>query len=188
MFAASISTISGHQFPYLKEEFLHGPLPVSSFDPTPVLETERLILRRWQSEDMGPFVAMQSDPEVMRFMKGRMGLMDALMEIETYERCFEEYGYGMWAVCLRETGEFVGTVGIEPFHAPGSARPMPMMSWRLRRQYWGQNYAYEAAVAVLDYVQDHLHLEGIKADVTSENTRSLRLMRRLGLSLYRKAV
>ena len=148
----------------------------------PVLKTPRLFLRRWLTRDFMPFIEMNSDAEVMQHFKGRMNAMDSLNEIEQQERCFEAYGYGMWAVERRDTGEFIGSVGIEPYMLPLNILPTATISWKLRRQFWGQNYAYEAARAVIDYAFEHLQVRELVALVPPENERSVRLMKRLGLS------
>jgi RimJ/RimL family protein N-acetyltransferase len=142
----------------------------------PKLETARLRLRRWERHDLVPYIAMCRDPEVMKFFNGLMAPVACFEEVERQEICFDTHQYGMWAVELKETHEFIGTVGIEP-----TMMMTARMTWKLRREFWSQNYAYEAGLAVLDYAFRDLEIKEAFALVDPSNTRSLRLMERLGL-------
>ena len=154
--------------------------PGKAWQPGPTLETTRLRLRRWESRDVLPVLALSQDPVVMRFFNGLLSPAQCLDEIERQEVCFDAYGYGMWAVELKKTGEFIGTIGLEPtMMAPKGMTAR--MTWKLRRDYWGQNYAYEAGREVLEYAFHHLGVREAFAVVDTANTRSLRLMERLGL-------
>jgi RimJ/RimL family protein N-acetyltransferase len=78
----------------------------------PVLETDRLVLRRFTTEDIDDIVALDADPEVMRYISG--GLPTPRHEIETdflpaWLSYYERYaGFGFWAAHEKATGEFIG--------------------------------------------------------------------------------
>lgn len=149
--------------------------------PGPMLQTRRLRLRRWHERDIAPFLAMNRDTEVMQYFSARMSDADAIRAIVQYESNFDTRGYGIWAVEHRETGEFVGSVGLEPYES-GADEQSVAICWKLCRKFWGGNYGYEAASAVVDFAFDYLRVPELIAIVPPHNARSQRLMRRLGLS------
>ncbi|MFZ4540754.1 MAG: GNAT family N-acetyltransferase [Rickettsiales bacterium] len=83
---------------------------------------------------------------------------------------------------MRSTLEFIGTVGLEPHMLPFAVVPTAAIGWKLLKKYWGYGYAYEAASAVLDHAFGTLKLSEVISLVPKGNDRSVRLMKRLGLS------
>ena len=146
------------------------------------LETGRLRLRRWQARDLVPFVNLCRDPEVLRFFNGLLSPSACFDEIERQESCFDMFGYGLWAVEEKATGEFIGAVGLEPT----MLSPQGMtgrLTWKLRPEHWGKGYACEAGQRVLDYAFEVLQVKEVFAPVDPSNIRSLRLIQRLGLEM-----
>ena len=76
--------------------------------------TSRLLMRRWQDSDRAPFARLNGDPETMRFFPAPLdhAASDAL--IERIESRFDRQGYGLWALEVAETGEFIGFTGLNP--------------------------------------------------------------------------
>ena len=146
------------------------------------LETERLLLRRWRTEDRAPFAALNADPEVMRHFPALLtrresdGLAD---RIETY---MERAGWGLWAMEERATGRFLGFTGLARpgFEAP--FMPAVEIGWRLQRAAWGQGFATEAARAAVRFAFDELKLAEIVSLAVVANERSRAVMRRLGMT------
>ncbi|HEX7246183.1 MAG TPA: GNAT family N-acetyltransferase [Solirubrobacterales bacterium] len=77
-----------------------------------MLETERLRLRRWIDADLGPFAEMNADPEVMEFFPDSLTRAESDGLVERIEAGFERDGFGLWAMEICETGEFVGFAGL----------------------------------------------------------------------------
>jgi RimJ/RimL family protein N-acetyltransferase len=121
----------------------------SLFSMAEGLITGRLILRRWREVDRAPFRALNADPRVMEFMPGLLTpeTSDALME--RIEQHFQRHGFGLFAAELRQTGAFLGFIGlsIPKFDAP--FMPAVEIGWRLAADYWGQRLATEGAREVL---------------------------------------
>ena len=118
-----------------------------------VLETERLVLRRFTGEDVDNLVELDSDPEVMRFITG--GRPSSREEIEKlimpaflgYDERFG--GLGFWAAVERSTGQFVGWFHLRP--AEGATDEVEL-GYRLRRSVWGKGYATEGSRALIEKV------------------------------------
>ena len=153
---------------------------VPSPAPGPLLETERLRLRRWREADREPFAALNADPEVTRYLRAPLSRAESDALILRIEAGFEAHGMGLWAVEVAEGAAFVGFVGLSvpAFDAPFT--PCVEIGWRLARAHWGQGYATEAARAALDYGVRVKGLEEILSFTVPANKRSRAVMTRLG--------
>ena len=104
-------------------------------DPSGLIgpRTERLLMRRWRATDREPFAAMNADPEVMRYFPTPLtrGESDAL--VERIERRFELEGFGLWALEVAGTGEFVGFTGLNPMPPGLPGEGGTELGWRLAR-------------------------------------------------------
>lgn len=115
----------------------------------PQLTTSRLILRSFSDTDLKEFAAMLADPEVMHFKNGgRPATWDeswrGLVNVMGH---WVLRGFGLFAVENRETGTFVGAVGvIRPEGWAGTE-----LTWTVCCHACGQGYATEAAAAVRDW-------------------------------------
>lgn len=145
------------------------------------LRTERLLLRHWRDDDREPFAAMNADPRVMRFVPAPLDRDGSDRLIDRRQAFLAKLGWGLWAVEVVETGEFIGFTGLswEPFDMPAS--PCVEVGWRLAADHWGRGYAPEAARAALDVAFDDLALEEVVSFTTTENEPSRRVMTKLGL-------
>lgn len=156
----------------------------------PSIKTGRLLLRRWRDDDVEPFAAMCSDPEVMRYIGSgaTRTRAQAQASIEAYERDWEKKGYGLCAVELLEDGGFLGFTGLsEPTFLP-EVMPAVEIGWRFARQSWGKGYASEAARAALEYGLKDLGLSEIVSIYQAENHASERIIQKLGMLFDREAI
>jgi ribosomal-protein-alanine N-acetyltransferase len=146
------------------------------------IATERLLLRRWQDRDREPFAALNADPEVMEHFPMRLTREQSDEMIDRLEALFDAQGFGLWAVEVAETGEFIGFAGLNrvPFIAPFA--PAVEVGWRLKRSAWGHGYATEAARAALDFGFEIAGLDEIVSFTATTNVRSQAVMRRLGMT------
>jgi RimJ/RimL family protein N-acetyltransferase len=145
-----------------------------------MIETDRLILRRWRSEDLEPFAAMSADPEVMRWLGGVMTRDEALSYMRRSELSFDETGMGRFVIQAKADGAFLGSCGLMP-----GRRGLPLgafidIGWRLTRAAWGQGYASEAARAVAHDGFERLGFPEITAITMAINARSRAVMTRAG--------
>lgn len=152
------------------------------------LETDRLILRRWQSEDHEPFAAICADPEVMQFIgNGSTRTAEqASRGIAHFEKEWDERGYGLFAVELRETKELIGFTGLtRPDFIP-ELLPSAEIGWRLGKAHWGKGYASEAAVEALTFGVRAPTIEEIVSICQLGNGASTRIMQKIGLTFDRR--
>lgn len=147
------------------------------------LETDRLWLRAWQDEDIDPFATLCADPEVMRYFPEVLSRERSEFLIS---RCIEKQaqdGFCMAPIEVKETGEFLGFVGL---NRPTYAEPLPFdpcveIGWRLKRSGWGYGYASEAARAWIRFGFETIGLDEIVAFTIPANEPSQKVMTRIGM-------
>ena len=154
------------------------------------ITTGRLLLRRWRAEDIDPFAAICSDPEVMRYIGcGSTRTRDqSAAAIRAYETDWEEKNYGLFAVELLDSNHLIGFTGLaEPTFLP-EIMPVVEVGWRFARQSWGNGYATEAARAVLDFGLVTLRIPEIVSIYQAENRASHRIVEKLGMRFDRETL
>ena len=114
-----------------------------------ILQTERLFLREMTAEDFSALYAVLADADIMQhypyvFDKARVENWIA-RNIERYRI----FGFGLWAVCLRETGEMIGDAGLTMQTI--NSRIKPEIGYHIRKDQQRKGYAKEAAAAIRDW-------------------------------------
>src|SRR4249919_3056481 len=84
-----------------------------------VLTTERLVLREMTGADLDLIAALFGDEEVMRYYPKPMTRDEARSWVEWNQRLYRSHGFGLWAMVLRDTGEFAGDCGLTPQQVDG---------------------------------------------------------------------
>jgi len=146
------------------------------------IETERLLMRRWQDTDREPFAALNGDPETMRYFPSTLDRAASDAFVDHIESLFEQQGYGLWALEIAGTGEFIGFTGLNPMPAGVPGAGGVEVGWRLARHAWHHGYATEAARAALAVAFDGVGLDEIWSMTAVLNEPSMAVMRRLGLT------
>lgn len=118
-----------------------------------VLETERLVLREYTMEDFGALYAILSDPETMQHYPKPYDEEGTERWINWNLKNYREYSFGLWAMELKDTGEFIGDCGITI--QPIDGEQLPEIGYHIHRAYWRQGYGKEAAKAVRDWAFIH---------------------------------
>ena len=145
--------------------------------------TERMILRRWREEDLAPFRRMNADPRVMEFMPALLTLEESDALLNRIERQFEERGFGVFAAELKQSGEFIGFVGLSVPRFDAPFMPAVEIGWRLAAEHWGRGLATEAAREVLRYGFEVVGLESVVSFTVPANVRSRRVMEKIGMRM-----
>ena len=146
-----------------------------------VLETDRLLLRRWTDADHAPFAALNADPVVMEFFPATLTRERSDGLIERIEDSFETEGFGLWALERLDTGEFIGFTGLLRTTLGPPVEREVEVGWRLARSAWGHGYASEAARASLAF-GFAAGLDAIMSLTATINVRSQAVMKRIGLT------
>ena len=117
------------------------------------IETKRLILRELNENDFAALHAILSDPETMQYYPAPFDEEKTRGWIARNQNNYDELGFGLWAVVLRETDELIGDCGVtmQPIH--GKIRPE--IGYHIHKDHQRRGYASEAAKACMDYVFEH---------------------------------
>lgn len=147
-----------------------------------VITTDRLILRRWREEDREPFARMNADPRVMEFFPDLLSREESDALADRIQAHFERHGFGMLAAELRDSGEFIGFIGLFVPAFEAAFTPCVEIGWRLAANHWGRGLATEGARAVLAWGFDSLGLREIVSFTAPANLRSIRVMEKIGMA------
>jgi RimJ/RimL family protein N-acetyltransferase len=149
----------------------------------PRLHTARLLLRPHRIEDFDELARLWGDPEVTRWIGGRPSTPE-----ETWSRLLRYFGlwpalgFGYLAVLDRDSGAFLGDVGLADFHRDitPSLAGMAEAGWTLRQEAWGRGLATEALMALLDWYRARPDARAVACIVAPGNGASLRVARKCG--------
>jgi RimJ/RimL family protein N-acetyltransferase len=154
------------------------------------ISTSRLVLRRWRDDDVAPMSAINADQEVMRWI-GDGSIRDEHQTeagIEAWERDWERYGFGLFALELRTAGELIGFAGLAVPEFLPEVMPAVEIGWRLGRPFWRCGLATEAARAALRFGLIDRGLQRIVSIAQVGNNASERIMDKLGMQLERETI
>jgi [ribosomal protein S5]-alanine N-acetyltransferase len=145
-----------------------------------ILQTPRLLLRRMTEADAPLIYALNSSPDVLKYLHepelkdeadARRVIRDIIMPQ------YSLYNLGRWAILLKETNAFIGWCGLK--YRPELEETD--LGYRLMRQYWGHGYAAEAAKYCLAYGLDILNVETITGRAHIDNSASLAILEKIGM-------
>lgn len=148
-------------------------------------ETERFILREIVPEDAAGFFAMDSDPEVHRYLgnKPLTSGEEAEAVIDFIRRQYITNGIGRWAIIEKTTGEFAGWTGFKLITQPiNGHNNFYDLGYRLLRKYWGKGIATETGKACLGYAFEKMKLENVYAMADIDNASSNHVLVKLGFT------
>nr|BFE37607.1 GNAT family N-acetyltransferase [Actinomadura rugatobispora] len=148
----------------------------------PALSTARLLLRPWLPSDRAPFAALNADPDVMEHFPARLTPAQSDALADRIQDGFDRNGFGLWAVEITATGEFIGFTGLSVPSFTAHFTPAVEIGWRLARHAWGHGYATEAARRALAHGFQDLGLGEIVSFTTPANLRSQAVMTRIGMT------
>lgn len=144
-----------------------------------LIETERLGLRKLTREDADPLHEILSDAEVMQYYPATYNL-DAVKDwIGRSMDSYQKNGFGLWAVILKESGDFIGQCGISLQNIDGAY--VPEIGYHIHKLYWNQGYATEAAKASLAYGFQNLGFESIFIHTYIKNNPAQRIAEKIGM-------
>ena len=115
-----------------------------------IIETNRLFLREYKFDDYDALYEIVSDAETMQHYPAPFDEEKTRGWIKWNLENYEKYGFGLWAVVLKETGEFIGDCGITIQDIDGEL--LPEIGYHIHKKYWRRGFAKEAARAVRDWV------------------------------------
>lgn len=151
------------------------------------LETPKLIIREFQIDDCQSLAPILANPQVMKFSPtGPLSTAQTQEKIENFMASYTKYGFGKWAVILKETGSIIGYCGLAVEILDGQEETE--IGYRLDEPFWGKGFATEAASAALQHSLTNLKISDIIGIVAPENVASVRVLKKLGMRCDRQTV
>lgn len=146
-----------------------------------MIDTDRLILRKWNEDDIPHFAEINSDLKVMEYFPKTLSFEETVSFYNRIADEFKQYGFGLYATVLKSTGEFIGYVGFHHFDFQAEFSPGIEIGWRLGHKHWNRGYATEAAKACLDYARKRRLFSLVYSFTALCNHRSERVMQKIGM-------
>jgi len=151
-----------------------------------ILETDRLILRELLVSDAEAFFAMDSNPNVHRYLwnKPTQEIEETIETIAFVRKQYVDNGIGRFAVISKETNEFMGWAGLK-FNTEmvNNKTNFYDIGYRLDEKFWGKGYASEASFVWLKYAFETLKIKTIDAAAHSDNSASNRILEKIGMKM-----
>jgi [ribosomal protein S5]-alanine N-acetyltransferase len=145
-----------------------------------LIETNRLILREFQRADLQELAPILADSKVMKFSPTGVNSVEQVQErIEGFITCYKEFGFGKWAVVLKENNQLLGYCGIAVDQIDG--KDEKELGYRIDSRYWGQGLATEAAAAAIKYGFEQFNLPYVLGIVERANSASIRVLEKVGM-------
>ena len=150
-----------------------------------ILETPRLILREFVPEDLAGLYRLYEESDTRYIAPLSEDPDEELVILKNYiHYIYGFYGFGLWAVCLKETGELIGRCGLHVMFIADDGEYE--LGYMVSKPYEGQGYASEAVRAILEYAREELEAPRVVVKIHKENERSIRFAQHLGFEIFRK--
>ena len=141
-----------------------------------LFQTRRLYVRELEPSDLPEFYDMQRNPNVMRYIKAPMILLEAERELDRFISYYRDSStfYRLWAVIRVADATFLGMCGVYR-----NQRTEYEVAYRLRERYWGQGLGSKIGAGLIDYLFTSTQLEALTAYAHEHNTGSIAILERL---------
>ena len=151
-----------------------------------ILETERLILRHLETDDLDNLYALYSDPEMRRyFPDGTLTYAETKEEVAWFLNGHPKHPeLGLWATVVKGTHQFIGRCGLLPWTLDGIFEVE--VAYMIDKTVWGHGYGTEAAQAILEYGFDSLNLTRLICLIDHENVSSIKVAEKIGMVFERE--
>ncbi|MDF1808076.1 MAG: GNAT family N-acetyltransferase [Phycisphaerales bacterium] len=148
-------------------------------DQIRLCESERVFVRRLDTDDLDDLYQVYSDPVAMQWVGdgSPITLDESIKWIEVTLQNYQQRGYGMFAAVEILSDQIIGFCGL--VHPDG--QQLPELKYAYRKEYWGQGFASEIAGKVLEYATKTLGHSEIIATIAPENSSSIRVVEKLGM-------
>jgi RimJ/RimL family protein N-acetyltransferase len=147
-----------------------------------VLNTERLLLRHLEPDDLGPLYTLYRDPEIRRYYPdGTRTLEETKAELEWFTNGHPRRPeLGLWATIERESGEFLGRCGLLPWQIEGTDEVE--LAFMIKKERWREGLATEAARGIIKHASAGLGLRRLVCLVMPGNEASAGVAAKVGMS------
>ena len=143
------------------------------------LETKRLILRDFTTEDFDSLFEILSDADVMKYYPKPFDAEGVKSWIEWNLKNYKKYGFGLWAVCLKNSGKLIGDCGMTMQNI--DSQQLPEIGYHIHKDFWQQGFASEAACAVRDWAFKNTQFDSLYSYMKYSNVPSIKTALKIGM-------
>ncbi|MGN0729974.1 GNAT family N-acetyltransferase [Treponema sp.] len=146
-----------------------------------ILETERLFLRELEQGDLSALKRILQDEETMYAYNGAFSDEEVQQWLDRQFERYEKYGFGLWAVVLKENGRMIGQCGLTMQTWNGDE--VLEVGYLFERNFWHKGYATEAAIACKEYAFNKLGASEVCSIIRDTNQASQNVALRNGMKI-----
>lgn len=166
-------------FEEIDSNFLEMVYCHSLGEPWKVMETQRLIIREISVDDLDKLYKIYEDESVTKFTEKLYERPEEEYFTKAYiKNMYKFYGYGLWVIILKETGELIGRAGLSNRNINGENEVE--IGYLFGEKFQKKGYAFEACTAIIDFAKNKLDLNKINCFTDAENVSAIQLARKLG--------
>lgn len=144
-----------------------------------VLETQRLVLRRMEERDLPALRKILQDADVMYAYEHAFSEEETVSWLNRQLERYQQHGFGLWAVVLKENGEMIGQCGLTMQNVPQGE--VLEIGYLFQKAYWHRGYAAEAVVGCKRYAFDMLRADEVFSIIRDSNIASQNVAKRNGM-------
>ena len=144
-----------------------------------VIETERLILREYSTDDFAELYLLLSDPITMSHYPKPYDELGTKRWIEWCQNSYKTNGFGLWAMILKEKNIFIGDCGLSIQNIDGEL--LPEIGYHIKKEFWCKGYAKEAAQAVKEWAFKNTNYNTLYSYMTKDNIASYKTAESIGM-------
>ncbi len=151
-----------------------------------IIETKRLILREMKQTDFPSLCKILQNNDVMYAYEGQFSDDEVQSWLEKQLGNYKKYGFGLWAVVLKEIDSMIGQCGLTwQNYRDGKVLEI---GYLFQKEYWHLGYASEAAIACKEYAFDTLNAEEVYSIIRDTNVPSQNVAKRNGMVCVNKFI
>ena len=151
-----------------------------------IIETDQLGLRELTMNDLQDWHQILSDEEAMQYYPSAYDLDKTRGWIDRNLGNYSKYGFGLWAIILKETNQFIGDCGITMQNIYGDGNLLPETGYHINKHFWRKGYASQAAKACLKYSFENLAFDEVLSFQKWTNVPSRKVAEKIGMSLRKE--
>lgn len=147
------------------------------------IETENLILRDWEQDDINKFIKINADRDVMKFFPKILTNQETINFYNEIKKEINIFGYGLYSCELKSNKTFIGFIGFHKTNLPNIIEnDFIEICWRLDKNFWNNGFASEGALACINHGFKNLKFDTIYSFTSKLNIPSQKVMEKINLN------
>lgn len=146
-----------------------------------ILETDRLVLRELSLLDKENLLLILQDKDVMYAYEHAFSDSEVDIWLNNQLRRYKDDGFGLWAVILKDTNEFIGQCGLTVQNI--GEKEVVEVGYLFKKAHWHKGYATESAIACKNYAFNTLDIDEVYSIIRDNNMPSINVAKRNGMYL-----